>query len=957
MKRLSNPKVCNALDSTRRIYVSGECEIDLSRRELRVGGATAALGGRAFEILEVLSQAQGELVTKDELLDRVWGVIAVSENLLQVHISAVRKALGPYRSLLKTQSGRGYRLLGDWSVELQAGPQPVAPRAALPHEPPAEAISNLPALVTDLIGRESVLPHVCGLLSAYRIVTLSGAGGIGKTTLALHAARALLSDYPGGAWFVEFASLSDPKLVPSTVASALGLKLGDANSTDAIARSIGASKLLLVLDNCEHLIDAVASLVETLVRQCRSLTILGTSREVLRIGGEFIYRVPPLEVPDSEQGAADDLRAHSAVALFIARTEVLDPIILPQNDHLPTIASICRHLDGMPLAIEFAAARAATLGIDAVHAELRNRFALLTTGRRTAVPRHKTLRATLDWSYELLPPEERQLLRRLSVISGSFGLPVAQALDGRTSVVAERVANLVDKSLIIPDRNDSGRWRLLETTRAYATEKLVESGEAGEVGRCHAEFFLQVFSPFGVDSQLPAAIDELSSYHRELDNLRGALNWAFSDAGDSGLGVRLAAVACDFWTAESLVAECRDWSGKALAQLGEAAGSRDEMILQCAYGHSVIFTRGMIEEALAALEQGLRLAQQHDDPDFQQRASMDIWLFKSRSALLMDALVAARRLEEMTQGREIHFRVVADWLVGISLTYLAAHREAAERLQRAIELYPLDRRKVDLIRIGADLRASALGHLTVNLVSLGELDSAAEAAHRAVAEARATQHVTALCIALVWAGFTFVSLGDFSKAEQIGEELVEHAYKHGMHPFYAAGLCIRGSVLARRGEPSAAIAPLRAGLAGMQKATYLLFYPFFAAELAQALVSIDRLDDALIEIEQSLELAHKVEYHWFIPELKRNKAEIIKRMGSENHAESEALVAEAISQASVQNSSYWELCASLSSAESLMERGDVAGARAVLTPQYNRFAQGRATPMIKRAAELLARLN
>lgn len=949
------------MDSTRPIYVSGECEIDLSRRELRVSGVTVPLGGRAFEILEVLSQAQGELVTKDELLDRVWGAAAVSENLLQVHISAVRKALGSYRSLLKTQSGRGYRLLGDWGVELESPPQAPAVRSRPVQEAPSDARSNLPVLITDLIGREAALPHLYGLLSAYRIVTLSGAGGIGKTTLALHAARELLSDYAGGAWFVEFASLSDPNLVPSTVASALGLKLGDANSTESIARSIGTTRLLLILDNCEHVIDAVASLAETLVRQCARLTILATSREVLRIGGEYIYRVPPLEVPDVEQTKVDQLRSHSAVALFIARTEVLDPIVPPQNDNLPTIASICRHLDGMPLAIEFAAARAATLGIDAVHAELRNRFSLLTTGRRTAVPRHKTLRATLDWSYELLPAEERRLLRRLSVISGSFGLQVAQALvgglEGGEPAVAERIANLVDKSLIIPDRTEAGRWRLLETTRAYAVEKLSESGETEQVARRHAEFFSEMFSPFGMESALLAAIDELPRYRREIDNLRGALTWAFSETGDSALGVRLAAISCDFWIAESLVAECRDWSGKALAQLGEAAGSRYEMILQSARGQALIFTRGMIGEALITLERGLRLAEELDDPDYQQRASMGIWLFKSRSARLGEALDAARRLEEMTRGREIQFRAAADWIVGISLTYLADHAEASKRLRHAIESYPVERREKDLIRIGADLRASAAGHLTVNLVSLGELGAAAESAIQAIAEARATKHATVLCIALVWAGFTFISLGDLSRSEQIGEELVEHAYKHGMQPFHAAGLCIRGSVLARRGEPAAAIAPLRAGLAGMQEAAYLLFYPFFMVELAQALVANDRTEDALTEIDKALETATRIDYRWFIPEIKRNKAELLIKLDPEETAEAERLLSEALSQARSQGGSYWEFCVALSSAELLFDRGDPADARALLTPQHNRVSQGTANPMIKRAEVLLSKLR
>lgn len=947
------------MDNARPIYVLGECEIDLGRRELRVSGVNVPLGSRAFQILELLSQVRGELVTKDELLDAVWGGAAVSENLLQVHISAVRKALGSYRSLLKTQSGRGYRLLGSWEVEDQSSPSPSPSKSQ--KEAATSARSNLPVLVTELIGRATAMSHVCGLLSAYRIVTLSGAGGIGKTTLALHAAREALPEYTGGTWLVELAPLSDPSLVPSTVATALGLKLGDANSTETIARSIGATKLLLIIDNCEHVIDAVASLADILVRQCPSLTILTTSREVLRIGGEYIYRVPPLDVPDVEQTEVEELRSHSAVELFVARTVVLDPIVSPQNDDLPMIASICRHLDGMPLAIEFAAARAATLGIAAVQDELKNRFALLTTGRRTAVPRHKTLRATLDWSYELLPAEERRLLRRLSVISGTFGLAAAQALiernaGDRVPNVAENIANLVDKSLIIADRTDIGRWRLLETTRAYATERLLESGEVSQVARRHAEFFLDLFSPFGLESSLQAAIGGLQLYRREIDNLRGALTWAFSETGDRAIGIRLAAVSCDFWIAESLIAECRDWSAKALSQLGDAAGTRDEMILQCAYGRTLLFTEGMIEASLVALTKGLQLSERLDDPDFQQRASMDVWLFKSRSALLVEALDTARRLEEMTRDREIQYRAAADWIVGISLTYLAAHSEATERLRRAGEIYPIERREMDLIRFGSDLRASAAGHLTVNLVSMGELHAAEESALRAIAEARQTRHATALCIALVWAGFTFISLGNLGASEQIGEELIDHAYKHGMHPFHAAGMCIRGSVLARRGEAAASIGPLRTGLAGMREASYLLFYPFFKVELSQALASLDRLDEALIEIDGSLNVATTIDYRWLIPEIKRNKSEILSRIDDNNFDESEKILIESMLQARSQGGTYWDFCATVSYAELLFRRGQFSAACDALASQRHFLAGSATTPLTMRAEKLLGML-
>lgn len=947
------------MNGNRPVYISGACEIDLHLRELRMRGSPVPLGGRAFEILEVLRQQAGELVTKDELLDRVWGGTAVSENLLQVHISAVRKALGPHRSLLKTHSGRGYRLLGNWTI---APPDysrsPMASDSTLREV--TEGENNFPVLVTGVIGRETALQHLSGLLSAYRIVTLVGAGGIGKTTLALHAARQLLPEYDDGIRLVEFASLSDPKLVPSTVASALGLKLRDANSTELLARFIGTSKILLLLDNCEHLIDAVATLAEALVRQCPRLTILATSREVLRIGGEYVYRVPPLEVPESDQSEYSRLRAHSAVALFIARAEALGSTVSPLDNNLSAIASICRRLDGMPLAIEFAAARAATLGIGPVHVELHNRFALLTTARRTAIPRHRTLRATLDWSYQLLPEEERRLLRRLSVVSGSFGLAVAQALTADLGsngpATAEAISNLIDKSLIIPDRNEAGRWRLLETTRAYCAEKLSECGEAERTARSHAQFYLDFFRPFGIESRLQGAIDELSFYRREIDNLRDALSWAFSDAGDSTIGISLAADSYNFWMAESLIAECSEWCGKALARLGDAEGSRHEMVLRCARGRTLLYTRGMTDEAMVALKRGLQLAEDIDDADFQQRATIDLWLFLARSSRLDDALDIARRYEDTTRGREVQFRAVADLIVGISLSYLADHQEAAHKLKGASDLYPIELRRKDLIRIGTDLRSSAEGHNTVNLVSLGQLESASQAAIRAVEAARTVGHAT-VCIAFVMAGFTFLSLGELAEAEQFGEELIEHAYKHGLNPYHAAGLCIRGSVLAKRGEPASALAPLRMGLAGMRQTGYLLFHPFFHNELAQALAMNGLTEEALIEVNEALEMAKGMNCRWLIPEIKRAKGEILISLSIDNLNEAEELFHESLAQAELQGADYWEFCASVSIAEVRMKRGRVADARALLLSQHARFSETIATPIIKRAEELLLKLG
>ena len=311
-------------ESTRLIHASGECEIDLARRELRVLGSFVPVGGRAFQIITVLAGSAGKLVTKDELLDRIWPGAIVGENTLHVHAGAIRKALGPYRSLLKTESGRGYRLLGDWTARRHDAGKPPFGLQRMPVDGESP-LTNFPVPVTRLVGRLAAVARLRDLMSAYRLVTLTGPGGIGKTSLALKAARGILGEYADGGWLVELASLSDPALVSAAAAGALRVPVGLTNVTsETIARSIADKKLLLVLDNCEHLIEAVATLAETLLVHCPLATIVATSQEILRIAGEQVYRVPPLEVPAAGRDDADRL-SHSAVELSIARTEGIGP--------------------------------------------------------------------------------------------------------------------------------------------------------------------------------------------------------------------------------------------------------------------------------------------------------------------------------------------------------------------------------------------------------------------------------------------------------------------------------------------------------------------------------------------------------------------------------------------------------------------------------------------------------
>jgi predicted ATPase len=467
----------------------------------------------------VLIEAGGELVTKDEILSRVWPGMVVEEHSLQFHISALRKVLGKDRGFIKTISGRGYRFVAD--VTAAAGEEEALPGRATGLPPTlrdAETLTNLPAPTSELIGREVELREASTLLTAHRLVTLVGAGGMGKTRLGLAVARRLRPNFADGAWVAELGPLSDPELVPVTIAAAIGLELAGGTVTpERVASALGAKPLLLVLDNCEHVIDAAASMAEALLRANPAAHVLATSREPLRAADECLYRVPPLAVPAKGTEDIKDLLKYGAVQLFVARMRATDTHFAPDRRIAPAIAAICRRLDGIALAIELAAARAAALGVEAVAAHLDDRFQLLTGGRRTAPVRHQTLRATFDWSYELLSEAERAVLRRLSIFSGSFTLEAA----GRVAASAEfaaldvinAVANLVAKSLVIANAGDTiARYRLLETTRAYALEKLIETSQLEPIALRHAEYCRDLLERAETDLETESTDEWLAAY-------------------------------------------------------------------------------------------------------------------------------------------------------------------------------------------------------------------------------------------------------------------------------------------------------------------------------------------------------------------------------------------------------------------------------------------------------------
>ena len=466
-----------------------------SQQALFEGERRLKLGSRAFDILRVLVQRAGALVTKDELIAEAWPDLSVEESTLRVHVAALRKVLGDGGNDVRyiiSVTGRGYKFVAPLQHDQDLDPPGSSRSSARQVGGPGPRPALIPGPRTRIFGRDQLINELAALMPERRFQTKVGPGGIGKTTVALALARLLVGSVQHGVWFIDLASLSDPHGVASTVASNLGLQSLSPDPASDLTAYLRDKTVLLVLDTCEHLIDAVAGLAEMLIGAAPGVHILSTSREPLRAVGEWVHRLQPLALPPAggTQSATDAL-SFAAVRLFAERAAAsLDAFALSDAD-APIVAAICHRLDGNPLAIEIAAARVDFLGVSGLARRLADHLPLLEPGRRTAVPRHQTLGATLDWSYGLLPESEQMILRRLAAFRSYFTLEAATAIAGADSV--EGIAHLADKSLVAVEMiGETVRYRLLDMTRAHAGDKLAASDEAAELARCHADHFCAV---------------------------------------------------------------------------------------------------------------------------------------------------------------------------------------------------------------------------------------------------------------------------------------------------------------------------------------------------------------------------------------------------------------------------------------------------------------------------------
>ena len=922
-----------------------------STRELTRSGEPVILGDRAFDILTVLIENAGRIVSQKEIMARVWRDLVVTPGNLRVHMTALRKTLGD--GYIRNVTGQGYCFAVPVTftspAEASVGAATVSPS------------QSLPLALNRMIGRDDAVETIAADLRTDRFVTIVGPGGMGKTTVAVTVAHSMLDEFRGNVCFVDLGALTDPGLATVTVASTLGLSIQTADPLPTLIAFLQPRRILLVLDNCEHLIDAAASLTESIFKRAPDVHILATSREALRVEGEHAHWLRPLETPAPDARlTAEEALAFPAVRLFVERAAASDHRFQLTDENTSVVAEMCGRLDGIALAIEFVAGRIGTHGLAGTADLLRKRLGLQWQGRRTSLPRHQTLQSLLDWSYGLLPSSEQQLLRRLSAFVGGFTIDAAHAVGSGIDMGEEQLVHVIDqliaKSLVSSVQKHDGatRYRLLETTRLYAAQKHEESGESQATAERHARHFLRVLSAEATGQAAAATL------HDQLGNVRAALEWCFGKdpgthaGGNHELGIDLAAAATPVFLDLSLWNECLRWTESALAVLPDAArGSRCELVLQEARAMSSLMTAA--SDARAAIDRGLEIARMLKETQIRFHLLGALHVYLLRMTDFNAGLIVAEEMDAVaSEARTESFRAIADWVLGSSHFVLGNPVVSRQHFENGFSL-PVEAGNRHQIA-GLHYRTRALYGLARVLWLCGYPDRSLHPARQAIAEAAATGSPVNVSYSLVYNCYVFLWCGDLATAQSMIDEVTAQPHWEGrLMWFHVEALALNGELLIRRGHIDEGIDLLRRALADMQAASQKhLMLTVTSCWLAEGLVAIGQSGEALAIIDEAIAHSPSGEQSWMAPELLRVRGSVL--LSSQKLVDAERSLLHSLALARHQGAKGWELRTATTLAQHYVTQGRNTEARDLLENIYRQFTEGFDTPDLVKARELLEEL-
>ncbi len=935
------------------------------QRLLLEGDKPVRLGSRAFDILTALVEQAGEVVGKEKLIARAWPTTSVEEANLKIQIGALRRALGDGQGdnrYIVTVVGRGYNFVGPIRKEqaLRAAPSTTVGPAVL---------HNLPFATTRMIGRDDAVTALVARLSRQRMVTIVGPGGIGKTTVALAVAEQVIARYEDGVWLVDLTPLGDQRLVASAVATVLGFGTHTDDLLSGLATWLRDKRILLLLDNCEHVVDAVASLAETILSKARGVSILATSREPLRFIGEREYRLEPLGNPEpSSRPTIAETAMFPAVQLFVERVSAFVQDFELTDANAPLVIEISRRLDGLPLAIEFAASSVEALGVQGLADRLNDSLPLLAAQRRTSATRQQTMRAVIDWSYGLLSHEAQPFFRALGMFAGSFTVKaaatVAMAAATTSFDAIDLLADLVSKSLVVADvTGDQPEFRLLYTTRTYAIEKLDECSEREAVATRHAKYFRELFEQAETEREMRPMAEWLKAYAPQIDNLRAALGWSSSPNGSSEIGVALTTAAIPLWLHLSLLRECCARTEQALKILRSdlTHDAHREMKLNAAFAISSLYTQGPSHEVGTTWETTLKLAQELNDPEYQLRALWGLFAFHLGCGEFRLALEMAKRFADLATTQPNRDDVlIGERIVGVAEHFLGDLRGARRNLEHMLANFVTPASKSHyVVRFGFDQRIPARIMLARILWLQGYPERAQREVDATIEEARGTGHASSLCYALADAA-CLIALwtGDLAGADRYITLLVDHSTQLALPAWQPVGRLYRAVLLIRRGAVADGLPKLRAGFQIDAEPLYAWTRTLLLGELAQGLACAGLVDEALATARQAVDGCKRSEENWLIAELLRLCGELVLQQG----APGSVLVADgyfrqALEWAHSQGALSWGLRVATSRARLMHQQGRPEDARSQLQPVFDRFTEGLATADLVAAKHLLDQLG